>query len=230
MLPLVTVTTSNMEHLGSTVNPRPAAPTDARRARWDGHRENRRAELVDAAIRAIHDLGAAVGMDDIAAAAHVSKPVLYRYFADKAELYLAVGQRVADALVRTLHAELQHEREPRAHLAAVIDTYLQAIEAEPELYRFVTRRSFADRPVERDLVSDYTAVIAAEVATVLTDRIHTPGLEPTQAAAWGHGVVGLVQAAGDWWLGQQAVSRAELTDHLTTLLWHGLAGPLRPPS
>src|SRR3954451_24090243 len=59
----------------------PAGPVpDGRRARWAQHREQRREELVDAAIEAIRRLGSDVGMDALAAGAGISKPVLYRYF------------------------------------------------------------------------------------------------------------------------------------------------------
>ncbi|HEX5494435.1 MAG TPA: TetR/AcrR family transcriptional regulator [Mycobacteriales bacterium] len=227
-----------MKHPGGSVNPpadtgagaRPAAPPDvspdARRRRWHGHRQARRAQLVEAAIRVIRRDGPNAGMDGIAAEAGVSKPVLYRHFTDQAELYLAVGQRVAGTLLRALRTELEHQRAPRAHVAAVIGTYLGAIEAEPELYRFVTRRTFANRPVERDLVADYTTLIAAGVSRVLGDRLRAGGHDPEPAGPWGHGVVGLVQAAGDWWLDHRTISRAELTEQLTDLVWTGLAGGL----
>jgi AcrR family transcriptional regulator len=50
--------------------------TDGRKGRWAGHREQRRAELTAAAIEAIRELGPDVAMDQIAARAGVSKPVL----------------------------------------------------------------------------------------------------------------------------------------------------------
>ena len=56
---------------------------DGRTTRWDAHRDQRRAELVQAAVRAIDQHGPDVTIADIAAEAGVSKPVLYRYFTDK---------------------------------------------------------------------------------------------------------------------------------------------------
>ena len=56
---------------------------DGRTTRWDAHRDQRRAELVLAAVRAIDQHGPDAGIADIAAEAGVSRPVLYRYFADK---------------------------------------------------------------------------------------------------------------------------------------------------
>ena len=76
---------------------------DGRSSRWDSHRETRRAELVAAAVRAVDSGGTEVSIADIAAEAGVSKPVLYRYFADKAELHGAVGmwaaRQILDAVV-----------------------------------------------------------------------------------------------------------------------------------
>ncbi|MGH3547151.1 MAG: TetR/AcrR family transcriptional regulator [Pseudonocardiaceae bacterium] len=51
-----------------------------------GHREQRRAALVQAAMRAIRQHGPDVAMDDIATEAGVSKPILYRHFLDKGGL------------------------------------------------------------------------------------------------------------------------------------------------
>src|SRR5438067_12547710 len=42
---------------------------DGRTRRWEGYRATRRAELVDAAIRAIRRHGAGLGMEDVAAEA-----------------------------------------------------------------------------------------------------------------------------------------------------------------
>ena len=93
---------------------------DGRRQRWEGHREQRRALLVAAAIEAIREHGPEVGMDAIAGYAGVSKPVLYRYFADKSELWLAVGQqatlRVQPLYGSTAGAAVADDRVVRAAL------------------------------------------------------------------------------------------------------------------
>lgn len=199
---------------------------DGRKKRWRAHREARRAQMVQAAVRAIHAYGTNVSMEDIAAQAGVSKPVLYRHFTDQADLYVAVGQQAAAALVSEITDELEHEREPRAHVAAVIDAYLRAIERDAELYRFVVRRSFADRPVEKDPVADYTTLVATELTRVFGERLRAAGVDSGGAEPWGRGVVGLVQSAGDWWLDSRSMSRASLTEYLTMLIWNGFSGIL----
>src|SRR3546814_16785609 len=68
--------------------------TDARSTRWDEHRVEVRAQLVDATIRIIERYGASVSMDDIASAARVSTPKLYRYFGDTAGLNAAWAAKI----------------------------------------------------------------------------------------------------------------------------------------
>src|SRR5207253_2321269 len=75
------------------------AMTDGRARRWEQHREDRRVDLVEAAVAAIDRHGIAAGIDEIAKVAGVSKPVLYRYFADKGDLHAAVGRWGADQVL-----------------------------------------------------------------------------------------------------------------------------------
>lgn len=204
--------------------PAPAPREDGRKKRWRAHREARRQTMIDAAVTAIHRYGTNIGMEDIAAEAGVSKPVLYRHFADQADLYVAVGQHAAEALLVALTPELDNEREPREHVAAVIDAYLRYIESEPELYRFVIRRSFAGGPVENDPVADYSSLIANRLTRVFGEKLREAGLDSGGAEPWARGIVGMVQSAGDWWLDRRSMSRESLTEYLTTLLWDGFSG------
>ena len=200
---------------------------DGRRTRWDSHRRARREQLVDAAVRAIRVHGAGVGMDQVAAAAGTSKAALYRYFADRGELYMAVCTRVSDRLMGQLTAAIAAEDAPRERLAAAIDAYLRVIEADPDVYRFVHHRPVVGRPVTADPMRDLSAQVGAQVARLIDEQLVGAGLDSSAAGPWGHGIVGLVQSAADHWLDQRpAMSRELLRDHLTDLAWGGLAGIL----
>jgi AcrR family transcriptional regulator len=194
------------------------------RERWRGHREVRRAELVEATVEAIRVHGAGLGMDDIAAQAGVSKPILYRHFTDRADLWLAVGQRVNGELLTALSSALLVELPPRESIAAVVDTYLALIEEDPEIYRFVVHGSLADRGMSSDLVHAQMGVMAAEVARVLGDRLREAGVDSGGAEPWAHGIVGMVQAAADWWIDRRSMSRAALVEYLTAMISTGVEG------
>jgi AcrR family transcriptional regulator len=201
---------------------------DARRERWRGHREGRREEMVDAAIRAIRAHGPAVAVGEIAAEAGVTKPVLYRLFADRADLYVAVGQRIAADVLEKLTPALSDlaRGESPTRVAALLETYLAAIEEEPELYRFVVQQQGAVGS-SQDVISDSRAVVGNALARIIGDRARARGADAGPAEPWGHGLVGLVQASADWWIQQgRPISRAALTEYLTRLIWHGISGEL----
>jgi AcrR family transcriptional regulator len=194
---------------------------DRRASRWDDHRRTRRAELTDAAIAAIRAHGAGAGMDDVAAAARTSKTAVYRHFADRNQLYVAVCERVAEVLLGQVRAAMDGAAGPRHKTAAAIAAYLRLIEHDPQVYRFVMHRPLADA----DLVADLVSLIGDQVAEVIAEQLTSAGSDPGPAVPWGHGVVGMVRSAADNWIARPAgMTRDQLADHLTALAWAGLSG------
>ena len=195
-----------------------------RRQRWEAHRTERRQAMIEAAVRAIRRRGPSVTMDDIAAEAGVAKPILYRVFRDKAELYRLVGSAVAEqVLIPALIAEMQVPRPPQEQIAAMIDAYLRVIEADPRLYRFVVHPALDDRPVPAELVGTYKQVIAGHLARLISAELDRLGLDSGGAEPWAQALVGMVHEAGDWWLERPTISREQLTGYLAALVWGGFA-------
>jgi AcrR family transcriptional regulator len=200
-----------------------AQTRDRRDSRWDEHRRTRRAELVEATLAAVGKHGAGVGMEEIAAEAGTSKTVVYRHFADRSELYVAVCSRVAVRLLAELEAAMQSSDHPREMTAAAIGTYLVFLEADPEVYRFVVSQHPAD-PVA-DPISNLADLVGDQAAAIMAVALEQAGRDPAAAGAWGHGLVGLVRSAADWWLrAGRPMLRSELAAHLTDLAWAGLSG------
>ncbi|QGN57377.1 TetR family transcriptional regulator [Nostocoides sp. HKS02] len=216
--------------------------TDGRSTRWDGHRETRRRELVEATVRAIREHGAGVGMDDIASAAGTSKTVIYRHFTDRQGLYAAVSESVDTRILRTIGQALGASggnlatvrSSPRALVSAAIDSYLTLVEKDPEVYRFVVTAPLLDRP-GGDPAAPVTDHIAAQMSELIGAALSASGRDRTAAPVWGAGVVGMVRAAADHWLaeppGRTRITRTALTEQLTDLAWSGLsaAWPDHPP-
>ncbi|GGM09659.1 TetR/AcrR family transcriptional regulator [Promicromonospora citrea] len=227
---------------------------DGRSTRWDDHRTARRAELVRAARKAVHRLGPAVSMDEIAAAAGTSKSIVYRYFDDKAGLRLAVAETVVMQMHDALRAAAQGADSPEMALREMVRVYLEMIESSPNVYWFVTRTAIGGNepaPVESGRRGRRAPAEAAD-ATVPTTAVdmHPLGAyldsvielvaEPfaratdvshADAAAWAAGAVGFVRGSGEWWLGHRHVeasplTREELTERVTLWLWTGPVGVL----
>ena len=212
--------------------------TDGRSTRWDEHRASRRRELVEATLRAIREHGAGVGMDDIAAAAGTSKTVFYRHFTDRSGLYAAVSESVDARILRDLGTAMGDGSAdlasaggaPRAVIAAAIDSYLTLVERDPEVYRFVVNAPLLDTPSGGDPALAVTSHIADQMSALIGAALTSVGRDPSAAAVWGAGVVGMVRAAADQWLTNPTLSRADLTSHLTDLAWGGLSAAWPDPS
>jgi AcrR family transcriptional regulator len=196
---------------------------DRRRTRWAAHRRQRREDLVQAAIEAFFQHGPDVDMAQVAAAAGVSKPVLYRYFAGKAQLWLAVGDHVAQQIAAAVVPALAPVREERGFIVAAVDAYLAEIESKPGLYRFLMQQSGLSGG--HNLIARASETTATELARAIGDRMRALGLDSGPAEPWAYGLVGLVTAVGDWWMRHgRPISRAALTDYVATLIWQGWEG------
>lgn len=224
--------------------PTTGADVDGRSARWEGHRQARRAELVTAAITAIEERGAGAGMDEIASVAGTSKTVFYRHFHDRAGLYRAVAERV-DRIVlgklrRTLsgsdadaaEAPARVPEDPRGVIGAAIDSYLSLVQEQPEVYRFIVAAPLlrAGSSAEDDPAGEATSRMAGAVSEMLAVSMRAAGIDEAPARVWGEALVGMVRAAADTWLagGTDAMPRAQLVEHLTTLAWSGVGDVLSP--
>jgi AcrR family transcriptional regulator len=210
---------------------------DRRDTRWDAHRATRRAQLVDAALLAIREHGAGVGMDDLAARAGTSKTVVYRHFADRGQLHLAVCARVAEVLTTQVRAATDQAEHPRDKVAAGIGAYLRLIEHDAEVYRFVVHRPLVGRTAagsaaaQDDPMDDLATLIGDQAAALIAEQLRRTGKDTAAAKTWGHAIVGMVRGAGDNWLARPAgITREELTAQLTDLTWSGLSGVVAAPA
>ncbi|MFG3346382.1 TetR family transcriptional regulator [Streptomyces sp. NPDC048018] len=190
--------------------------------------DQRRRELLEAADRVVLRDGPKASMNAIAAEAGITKPILYRHFGDKGGLYRALATRHTDALLSALRAALDAPAERRQRVESTLDTYLASIEAMPQVYRFLMHPAEESHQAEQGFdVGRHSAPLlrrmGEELGQVIAERVDLGAGSEAQARIWGHGIVGMMHAAGDWWLGERPCSRAELVRSLADLLWGRLA-------
>ncbi|WP_405672870.1 TetR family transcriptional regulator [Streptomyces sp. NBC_01530] len=190
--------------------------------------DRRRRELLEAADRVVLRDGPQASMNAIAAEAGITKPILYRHFGDKSGLYAALAKRHTDALLNSLRAALDAPADRRERVEATLDTYLTAIEARPQVYRFLMHPAEGSPTGDQGFDAGKHAIpllrrMGEELAQVIEDRLDLGPEGQRLARVWGHGIVGMMHAAGDWWLGERPCSRAELVRSLADLLWGRLA-------
>lgn len=182
----------------------------------------RRAELVASAVDAIDTHGPDVSMAQIAAVAGVSKPVLYRYFADKHELHAAVGQWGADEVLRRVVPAMLADVPIREKFTGAIDGYLSMIEEHHQLFVLLVRH----RP-GTDPLADGKVKIITTLAHFLRETLRGLDLDDSGADVWAHSIVGSGLAIGEWWLETRTMSRTQVGGYLSTFAWHSLEGTAR---
>jgi AcrR family transcriptional regulator len=197
---------------------------DAAEAAKADRRAERREALLDAAVHAVRRHGQAVSMEDIAANAGVTKPILYRHFGDRRGLILALGERFSSSLFTELQQALTIHEDPRETVVATIDAFLRFVDDDPEIYKFLVERTVAEQREAAEALDTFIKTVSQQVALVLGEQLRAMGRDSGGAEPLAYGIVGLVYSAGDWWLEHKTMSRQTLVEYLAGLLWGGLDG------
>jgi len=143
----------------------------------------------------------AVQMDDVARAAGVGKPTLYRYFGSKEELFLEVLSEVLQQLQQTIEEVAARPLPPQESLALMIRTLVDTLGRQTEPLRLIAgdnpglahRLRIAFRHRRRPILELLRRVLERGVAT----RDFRPlDLEVTPALLLGMVRGGLINAPG----------------------------------
>jgi AcrR family transcriptional regulator len=163
-------------------------------------------------------------MDELAAEAGITKPILYSHFGDKAGLATALAERAAAELNQAIAVELARDRDPGEVVSSTIEAFCTFIETEPELYRFLVQMAMhqSSQPGRSSprLVNDISDVIAK----ALGNSLRQVGADSAAVELWAFTIVGMAFAGAGWWLERQSMSKQELVGYLSQLLWSGLSG------
>lgn len=187
---------------------RASTAKDGRATRWEGQRERRRAEFVDAAIAAIEEHGPDVLTEQIAARAGVPRPRLYRHFEGKADLQQAVCRQIVERLTADLSPIWQGGHSPRELITSVVDTIIRWLTTHSALYRYLAMHPgpTQDRP---DALTDFTSTLAVRLSTLLATVLRTAGRDPRGTGPLAFGVVAFAEAAIGRWLARPEDLAAE---------------------
>lgn len=195
--------------------------SDGRSRRWQQHKLARRHEFVEAAVAAVRVDGDKTGLDAICAVAGVSKPVLYRHFRDKRDLFGAVLDTIASEIfLPRIAAELDPSQGDEEILRAAIGAYVGLVSEEPQLYRFVfAHNALGERG---DFVATMEDAVAQALVLLIGRRLAETGRPSSAAEPWAYGIVGMVQLATHRWVDHPTTSQDELVELLVSLAWQGL--------
>ncbi|WP_233508042.1 TetR/AcrR family transcriptional regulator [Spongiactinospora gelatinilytica] len=160
-------------------------------------------------------------VEEIAAHAQVSKPVVYEHFGGKEGIYAVVVDREMQRLL-TMITEALSASHPLAKLERAALALLHYIEESSEGFRILVRDSHAASGTGTfaSLISE----IASQVEDMLADEFANRGYDPKLAPMYAQMLVGMVALTGQWWLDVRAPGREEVAANLVNLAWNGLTG------
>jgi len=172
--------------------------------------ENRRATIVDAAIRSFAAEGFdGTSMDAIAARAGVTKPVIYDHFPSKGALFMSVLEAVRDDLLARGQTIGGAPMDGRTTRRAWIDAFFAFVEDEPDAARVLLVVPHGG-PEAAWLSREVQAGAAAGIARLLAPTL--PLRERWRIAAAAEFFKAGLHALAEWWLDNPGPSRSELVD------------------
>ena len=188
----------------------------------------RREQLIDTARGLFAERGYdGTSIEEIAARAEVSKPVVYEHFGGKEGLYAVVVDREVRSLL-TMMQEALTAGHPRVLLEQAAFALLDYIEQSSDGFRILVR----DSPIGSASGSFVSIIgdVASRVEYILAAEFETRGFDPLAAPMYAQMLVGMVGTTGQWWLDARQPSKEVVAAHLVNLAWHGLAGMESTPT
>jgi len=200
---------------GRAVRSARGAARPRRRIRLDN--DQRRAQLLALARRAFSDRSYdEVSIDDLARVAGISKGLLYHYFPTKRDLYVAGLREIADELVDAV-TRVADDLPPIDRVRNSVDAYLEHLTRHSRAFVALMRGGIGSDPE--------VAAVIESVRTRLFERFLSGS--PFAGLLTGdarfetavRGWIGFVEAASIDWCANPRLSRLELRELLTDILF-----------
>lgn len=183
----------------------------------------RREQLLDVSRRLFAEKGfEGTSVEEIAARAQVSKPVVYEHFGGKEGMYAVVVDREIQALTGALTGALEAGGHPQVLVERTALALLEYIETSTDGFRILVR----DSPVAQSTgtFSSLIGDVATQVEHLLAAQFKRRGLDPRNAPIYAQMLVGMVALTGQYWLDARHPRKHEVAAHLVNLAWNGLSG------
>ena len=188
----------------------------------------RRAQLIDVArgMFALRGLDGAT-IEDIDAAAGVSKPVVYEHFGSKEALYSEVVDGEFDRVLAVITEALSADAGPRILIERAAYALLDYIENHTDGFRILVRDAPPSRP--EGTFATLLSRITGHVEHILSKEFSNRGLSAEVGGMYAQMLVGMVAMTGQWWLDTRTPDKATVAAHLVNLSWNGLTGLQKDP-
>ncbi len=184
--------------------------------------KQRREQLLDVGRSLFAERGYdGTAVEEIAARAGVSKPIVYEHFGGKEGLYAVVVDREVSRLMASFDSALLAE-DPKVLLQQACLVLLTYVEESQDGFRILVRES----PVGTERSGGFATImsdVASQVEHIIVRQFQARGFETDLAGLYSQALVGMVALAGQWWQDTRNPGRDEVAAHLVNLAWNGLS-------
>ncbi|WP_299299717.1 TetR/AcrR family transcriptional regulator [uncultured Brachybacterium sp.] len=184
-------------------------------------RAQRRNQLLELATRVFTEKGyQATSMDDIAAAAGVTKPVLYQHFSSKQSLYIEVLDIIAESMLEEVRALGEFQGDTSSRVRSGLQRFYRFVAMDNSLRLFTGHEVISEAVQERVvIVLDRLAIALAGVLTAFRQ------LSIEESRILGHGLIAVTQTTAQLLhSAEDEAARETILHTMTTTVVHGLTG------
>lgn len=195
-----------------------AAPPRAR-TRWAP--EKRREQLLRVAERVFAEQGyQGTSVNDVAVAAGVTRTLVYKYFKDTDELYLACVRAARAELEDRFATAALAQQDPGDQLRAGVTAYYEFVQDRSTLWDLLYGGGSAVAGGVAEETAQLRYDTAERIAVLISAAV--PELPAEAASATAHVVSGACEQLAKWWRRHPEMALETVVDHLMTTLWGGI--------
>jgi AcrR family transcriptional regulator len=181
----------------------------------------RRTQLLSVAEEVFTRLGyQGTAIDDIARAAGVTRTLIYKYFADKDQIYLECVRAARAELEDAFITAATSVTAPRDQLRAGLDAYFTFVGDRGQRWDMLFGGGSAVAGTVAAEVGDLRYDTADKIATLV--RAAVPHIADEPASAYAHAISGACEQLAKWWRRHPGVTRDAVVDHCMGAVWIGL--------
>ncbi len=205
--------------------------TARRRSAKEAHGDGRRDLVVQAAVAAIEEGGADIGMGQVAERAGIPRPNVYRHFASKEQLDAEVARYAATELIDRVRPHFRRTGTPAEIVGGLIAPCVAWAAEHPHLFRFLAAQQ-QTKALHRARLG--RTRLLSEVVDAARSYLRATPLSADPPEGVLVGVMGMVDASIIWWFDHHDETQDELVARLTrqvtavltdTLAQYGLVVP-----
>lgn len=195
---------------------------DAHRRRLSA--EDRRDQIVETATEVFVRHGyQGTSLEDIAARAGITRPLIYHYFRDKDALYLEILTRARIALDSAIVAHVAADASPEDQLRGGIRGYFRFVQEHMHLWELLFGGGTAVAGAVAEEATRQRFDTSEKIALLVSAA--APAEPALRANAYAHAISGAGEALTRWWQRHPEVTLEEIVELHMDTVWRGL-GPV----